>query len=183
VIVESILDELLARGVTLFLDGDRMRYRAPKGAYTPELRTLVADHRDALRRRLASLCAGGPTDGLQVVATAREATSVMLRPGTENHGGDGETTTGSVDEADWSEYTTADGRDGLRRVDVADQQDIAPEACPTCNGSERWQDFGGGWHCERCEPRTRATRLRERARQVRGRYAKESDAVKRPRPP
>ena len=46
-----------------------------------------------------------------------------------------------------------------------------PAPCPTCIGSEWWQDLMGGWHCERCEPRTRATQLLEHVQRLRERYA------------
>jgi hypothetical protein len=45
----ALLQTLSGRGVTLFLDGDRLRYRtATTGAYTEELRALVAQHRAKL---------------------------------------------------------------------------------------------------------------------------------------
>ena len=44
------------------------------------------------------------------------------------------------------------------------------ESCPACGRLERWEDLAGGWHCERCEPRTRAIQLRQRADELRDRY-------------
>jgi hypothetical protein len=52
--VEGLLQELRRLGVQLYADGNRLRFRAPPGAYTPELRRLVGEHRQAL---LALLCA------------------------------------------------------------------------------------------------------------------------------
>ena len=47
---EDVLTELEERGVELRREGDRLRYRAPAGVMTPELRALVAEHRAALLR-------------------------------------------------------------------------------------------------------------------------------------
>lgn len=48
----AILDALTARGLTLYTQDGRLRYRGPSGAYTPELRAQVAEHRAALVKLL-----------------------------------------------------------------------------------------------------------------------------------
>src|SRR5882672_2528057 len=50
--VNELLDALAARGVELFVSGEQLRYRAPAGALTPELKQAVADHRGELLARL-----------------------------------------------------------------------------------------------------------------------------------
>ena len=46
--VGALLATLRVRGVELAPVGDRLRYRAPRGALTPELRAEVAPHRAGL---------------------------------------------------------------------------------------------------------------------------------------
>jgi len=49
----ALLDELALRGVELRLEAGRLRYRAPEGALTPELRERIALRRDELVASLA----------------------------------------------------------------------------------------------------------------------------------
>ena len=44
----QLLDSLHNRGVTLFVEGNRLRYRAVPGAYAQELRQAVAEQRAEL---------------------------------------------------------------------------------------------------------------------------------------
>lgn len=44
----ALLDELRTRGVELTPDGDRLRYRAPQGALTPELKQALAERKPEL---------------------------------------------------------------------------------------------------------------------------------------
>lgn len=48
----TLLAELQRRDVELVPEGDRLRYRGPRGALSDDLRALVREHRDALRRLL-----------------------------------------------------------------------------------------------------------------------------------
>jgi len=54
------MDELAARNVALFLDGDRLRFRAPAGAITAELRAAIQASRDAVIAHLQMRPASAP---------------------------------------------------------------------------------------------------------------------------
>ena len=45
---DDLLTELDCRGVELFLDGDHLRFRAPSGALSPDLRAAIAERRPAI---------------------------------------------------------------------------------------------------------------------------------------
>jgi hypothetical protein len=46
--VDDLVRTLADRAVELYIDGDRLRFRAPGGALTPELRGKIAVHRLAI---------------------------------------------------------------------------------------------------------------------------------------
>jgi hypothetical protein len=49
---DPLIKSLNALGVHLYLDGEQLRYRAPAGAMTEELKQSIQDHRAALTARL-----------------------------------------------------------------------------------------------------------------------------------
>jgi hypothetical protein len=44
----DLMDRCRGFGITLYLEGDELRFRGPRGAMTPELRQVVADNKAAL---------------------------------------------------------------------------------------------------------------------------------------
>ena len=58
--VETLLQTLAGRQVSLWLEGDRLRYRAPQAALTPELLSQMKQHKSALVQRLSSQLAPYP---------------------------------------------------------------------------------------------------------------------------
>ena len=55
------------------------------------------------------------------------------------------------------------GQDGWP-LDSIDPEELDP--CSECGTLELWQTLMGNWRCLRCDPPTKARRLRERAAQV-----------------
>ena len=49
---EQLLADLARSEITLFLEDDRLRYRAPEGALTRERRAAIAEHRAQIIERL-----------------------------------------------------------------------------------------------------------------------------------
>lgn len=56
----DVIGTLAHAGVTLFLEGGELRFRAKRGAYTDNLRQLVAAHRDAVMAVLARPASEAP---------------------------------------------------------------------------------------------------------------------------
>ncbi|MET0400916.1 MAG: MupA/Atu3671 family FMN-dependent luciferase-like monooxygenase [Cystobacter sp.] len=56
---EELVAELSRQGVTLWVEGDRLKYRAPKGALSPETLSQVASQKAALLEHLRRLAAEG----------------------------------------------------------------------------------------------------------------------------
>src|SRR5687768_7195445 len=54
-IAADIISTLATFGIVLFLDSGRLRFRAPEGNYTPDLKRLVADNKSAIESHLAAL--------------------------------------------------------------------------------------------------------------------------------
>jgi hypothetical protein len=55
VTLDQLLDALQTRDIDLYLDGPRLRYRAPRGALTPELRSAIGCHRSEIIYRLGQI--------------------------------------------------------------------------------------------------------------------------------
>jgi hypothetical protein len=63
----DLLTELSCRGVMLEAKGNRLRYRAPQGILTPELRQALAEHKTSILRLLSA----PPADVLSAAPCAR----------------------------------------------------------------------------------------------------------------
>jgi len=70
--LDQLFNSLTQSKVTLFLDGDRLRYRAPAGGLTPELRAVIAEHRTEIIERLGRGVNGSTPRRSKCVACDRQ---------------------------------------------------------------------------------------------------------------
>jgi len=54
--VQLLLKELANQGITLWVDGEGLRYRAPIGQFTADIRARIAEMKKELIAELASTC-------------------------------------------------------------------------------------------------------------------------------
>ena len=144
----ELLTDIQARGIELQPHGAALRFR-PRDKVTPALLARLQAHKPELLRLLA----GCP-----------QALQPLGADGPQDEPGDGDAT-------GWIERATAAGWE-LVRTDFADAEIHDLQPCPVCGCLERWQDNGGGWHCEACSPRTAGPWLRELAQRLRERYTR-----------
>ncbi len=165
-VTAELLAECQARNIILQAHGGRLDVDAPAGALTAELLQRLRDTKGELVAMLASGPVGGalggadPVTNTPTVGPPQDGRPSVMREWDP------------TDAAEWQEYIGSDSRRCLVRCDAAEIEIIDAEPCPICSGLERWQDLAGGWHCERCEPRTRATWLREHAQRLRERHSR-----------
>ena len=57
--VAALMDQLKGAGVELFIEGNRLGFRAPKGMLTPEIRQALAENKVDI---LAALATNKPDD-------------------------------------------------------------------------------------------------------------------------
>lgn len=162
----SLLARCDSLGIGLQAHGGRLRFYGRDDDLTPELAAKLQAH----AAELLEIIGGGPQDGDGGPVTA----GPQDLPGGDPDGADGaqDPAPSDSDAAEWQEVTDTDGRRCLVRSGAADLEIIDVNPCPVCGCLERWQDLAGEWHCERCSPRTRATRLREHAQRLREWHAR-----------
>jgi hypothetical protein len=74
----AALADLRARGVELRADGDLVRYRAPKGTLTPQLRRALADYKAELLAELEAEAARGELDRIEAGLAERNGRLLAL---------------------------------------------------------------------------------------------------------
>ena len=162
----QLMTDLTRLGIHVEAHGDRLRY-SPRSAVTPDLADRMKAHKGellAILRRGPEAPTIGLPDATAVWQTALDRLEgdplfppgVMeaLRAADARWADDPEA--GEADE-------TIDSTPGRSRADETIEVIDPPDPCPECGTLELWQSLAGNWRCLRCDPPTKARRLRERA--------------------
>ena len=149
----DLITDLARLGIRIEVHGDRLRY-SPRSAVTPDLADRMKDHKGellAILRRDPDAPAIDLTDATQVWQAALDRLeSDPLFPPDVMEGL-------RAADARWADDLEAGETD--EAIEVIDP----PAPCPECGTLELWQSLAGNWRCLRCDPPTKARRLRERA--------------------
>ena len=76
--IDELLGSLAQSEVTLFLDGDRLRYRAAEGSLTPDMRAAIGKHRPGGTSRRGRGNASPVTDSIGSMPRPRTAEFAQL---------------------------------------------------------------------------------------------------------
>lgn len=138
----QLMTDLARLGICIEAHGDRLRY-SPRSAVTPDLADRMKAHK---RELLAILSPDAERSAIQWCETApRDEVQEAL-----------ESVLAELD-------AIAAERDRLPAAPEPTAVIDAPDPCPECGTLELWQSLAGNWRCLRCDPPTKARRLRERA--------------------
>ena len=149
----QLIADLARLGIRIEAHGDRLRY-SPRSAVTPDLAQRLKAHKSEL---------------LSILRRDPDATVIDLTNATA-------VWQAALDRLEGDPLFPPDVMEGLRAADArwaddpeAGEADEAievidpPDPCPKCGTLELWQSLAGNWRCLRCDPPTKARRLRERA--------------------
>jgi hypothetical protein len=140
----EVLDKIRHAGGTIEVVGGDLRLRVPKGLLTPAERSLLAEHKAEVVRLLAA-------DEPVVEDQHDEHAQHGDHEHDHEHGG----------------HALAQHLDEDQDAGGWDEAVDPPAPCHQCGSLMLWQDFGGKWHCQRCEPAVVSERLREQAARLR----------------
>ena len=149
----ELMTDLARLGIRFEAHGDRLRY-SPRSAVTPDLADRMKAHKGEL---------------LAILRRDPEAPAIDLTDATQ-------VWQAALDRLEGDPLFPPDVMKGLRAADArwADDPEAGetdegievidpPDPCPKCGTLELWQSLAGNWRCLRCDPPTKAQRLRERA--------------------
>jgi hypothetical protein len=153
-LLADLLADCNARGIRLSLaDGYRLAIDAPQDALTPDLLGRLKEHKGELRVMLRPAPELAPINQADAAAVWQSALDRLEGdPLFPPH------LMEALRAADsqWADDTEA-GEAG-ESTEVSDP----PAPCPECGTLELWESLAGDWRCLRCDPPTKARRLRER---------------------
>lgn len=149
------MTDLARLGIRIEAHGDRLKY-SPRSAVTPDLADRMKAHKGellAILRHDPEAPAIDLTDATQVwqAALARLEGDPLFPPDVMEGL--------RAADARWADDPEAGETD--EAIEVIDPDELTP--CPKCGTLEQWQSLAGNWRCLRCDPPTKARRLRERA--------------------
>ncbi|MBU4270966.1 MAG: hypothetical protein KKE86_06010 [Planctomycetes bacterium] len=70
--LDQLLTDLTHNQIVLFVDGDRLRYRAPDGALNADMRTGIAQHRKAIIANLQAKAPPSPQGPVKCITCDRQ---------------------------------------------------------------------------------------------------------------
>src|SRR5438046_1928804 len=70
--VNQLLDDLSSRGVELWVEDDKLRFRAPLGSVTTDIRDFVSAQRSEIVAHLRAISGGASRDAARDGSTARD---------------------------------------------------------------------------------------------------------------
>ena len=152
----QVMTDLARLGIRIEADGDRLRY-SPRSKVTPDLLERMKAHKGEL---MAILRSEAPPEDSEPKCSWCGSTRLV-------DGRQGRIWCDDCERVAWLAL-----RSQIIRADFAPLELCnPPDPCPDCGGLELWESvagdlFGrtpGNWRCLRCDPPTKAQRLRERA--------------------
>ena len=146
----ELLTDLTRLGIRIEAHDDRLRY-SPRSAVTPDLTARMKAHKGELLEILRR-DPDAPVIDLTDAAAVWKAALNRLE-GDPLFAPDVMEALRAAD-ARWDELKPDNAQDSIEVIDP-------PAPCPNCGTLELWQSLAGDWRCLRCDPPTKAQRLRE----------------------
>lgn len=144
----QLVSDLARLGIRIEAHGERLRY-SPRAAATPALIHRMKTHKGellAILQRDSETTVIGPNETAQAwqADAARRKDDPPFPPD-------------ALEELQAADTPIAD--ETQEETDAIDP----PAPCPRCGTLELWQSLAGNWRCLRCDPPSKARRLREQA--------------------
>lgn len=156
-----ILDKIRRSGGSVVVVGDKVWIAAPPGLLSNQERQLLAKHKQDLLRLFE------PREAVVDPYQDQERQSIKW---VENLDPAKAALVVGVAVQEWDDLVRLDQQapePTAESVDMdrwlAENTIPVPDPCGMCGGIDQWQDYGGTWHCQKCEPPLVQQRLRLQA--------------------